>query len=97
MQKWEYVTHAVHAAPLADLGQDGWRLVTVDDGIMFFERPMEEPESVAGETTAEAEPVVTDPPVADQEPPAPVVAEPAAVEPVAEPVAEKPAEEPVTA
>jgi hypothetical protein len=55
MQKWEYLTEAVPAAPLAQRGQDGWRLVAIDDGIMFFERPLEDaPVEVAADpATAE--------------------------------------------
>jgi hypothetical protein len=41
--KWEYLTEAVPVSPLAQRGQEGWRLVSINSGIMFYERPVPSP------------------------------------------------------
>jgi hypothetical protein len=41
MQKWEYKTSAIAVTDLPAMGQLGWRMVAIDGGLMFFERPLE--------------------------------------------------------
>ena len=47
MDRWEYLTEAVGADDLKARGQEGWRLVSVAAGIMFYERPFVESVIVA--------------------------------------------------
>lgn len=70
MEKWEYLTQAVQVADLPKLGQEGWRMISVDDGIMFLMRPLADPEPMDPEPEPELiappEPVVpafVEPPV----------------------------------
>jgi hypothetical protein len=42
MTKWEYLTEAVGSDDLAARGADGWELVAVAGGVMFYKRPIEE-------------------------------------------------------
>jgi len=55
MDKWEYLTQPMQTTDLAALGQDGWRLVSVDAGIMFFERMVEPPTKAEAAAAAKAE------------------------------------------
>jgi len=40
MTKWEYLTEVVGSDDLNTRGQEGWRLVAVAEGVMFYERPV---------------------------------------------------------
>jgi hypothetical protein len=42
MQKYEYLIEAARVSPHNERGQEGWRLVAIDGGIVFYERPIEE-------------------------------------------------------
>lgn len=52
MTKWEYKTKALRDFPdgmfyttihhLDDLGQEGWELATISNGLAYFKRPMED-------------------------------------------------------
>jgi len=48
-QKWEYLTEVVGSDDLNARGQDGWRLVAVAGGVMFYERPIIDEADTAAE------------------------------------------------
>ncbi len=47
MQLWEYKTASMGSHSENDMGQDGWELVAVHDGIMFYKRPVAVPPAAA--------------------------------------------------
>ncbi len=42
MTKWEYMKEAVGADVLVARGQEGWELVAVAMGVVFYKRPVDE-------------------------------------------------------
>ncbi len=43
MQQWEYRTEAMGVDDLPTRGMEGWELVAVAAGVMFYKRPYEPP------------------------------------------------------
>lgn len=55
MQLFEHKNTAVAATDLAVMGKDGWRLVSVYEGMMFWERPVDPEPAEEAKATPDAE------------------------------------------